>query len=111
MLKVLKGRVLVEVPPPATVTVSGLAIPERAQDERAHRVAKVVAVGPGTRYVTEEGDVVTVPPAVSVGDWVIYQTTWHGYPIHVEGRDYRVLDDDQCAAIVDPDVDVEMVHL
>lgn len=101
-LKPLRGHVIIEHVEPETMTKGGLHIPERAQDDRCHRLGRVLAVGPG-----EKADWGRIPIPVEVGDIVIYQGSWAGIPIPWQGKSLRFLDWDDCAAVVPEGVRVE----
>ena len=110
-LRVLFDRVLVEIETPQTMTDNGLHIPERAQDERAHRVGRVVAVGPGYTTWNDDGQEVFITAPVEVGDRVCFAASWHGAELEHEGKSYRVLESDDVAAVVGEGVYLENMEL
>ena len=82
-LQPLGDRIVVRAIEAEEVTVSGIVLPDTAQ-EKPQR-GRVLAVGPG-RY--EDGQ--RVPPDVEEGDEVIY-SKYGGTEIQVEGEDLLIL--------------------
>lgn len=91
-------RLLVEMPVLQAKTKGGLYIPEdrKKMDEVAGIVAQVVAMGPDaykdeTRFPTG--------PWCQVGDFVMFRP-YSGSRADVEGKEYRVINDDTVEAVV-----------
>ncbi len=82
-LKPLGDRIIVEVLEEEQTTVSGIVLPDTAQ-EKPQR-AKVLAVGPG-QY--QDGDL--IPLDVAVGDEVVF-SKYGGTEIKVGADEYLIL--------------------
>ena len=87
-IRPLADRVIVEPAAAETATVSGIIIPDTAQ-EKPQR-GKVVAVGPGKK---------DEPITVSVGDQVLYGK-YSGTEFKFEGGDYLIMREADIMAIV-----------
>ncbi len=77
--KLQGDRILIEVLPPETKTLTGIIIPEVAKD-KPHK-GTVIAVGPGTK---ED------PMKLNEGEVVLYGKH-AGMPVNVEGKDYLIM--------------------
>ena len=87
-LKPLADRVLVKNDKAETKTMSGIIIPEVAQEKT--QTAEVIAVGPGT-----EKEKITV----SVGDKIMYDK-YAGTQIKIDGEDHLILRMSDIIAII-----------
>lgn len=87
-IRPLADRVLIEPAPAEETTVSGIIIPDTAQEKPQRGV--VVAVGPGK---PDE------PTTVKVGDAVLYGK-YSGTDLQVEGKDYMIMRESDILAIV-----------
>ena len=84
----LADRVLIEPAPAETKTVSGIIIPDTAQEKP--QKGTVVAVGPGKK---------DEPMTVQVGDNVLYGK-FAGTELKIEGRDFMIMRESDIYAIV-----------
>jgi chaperonin GroES len=87
-IRPLADRVLIEPAPAEETTVSGIIIPDTAQEKPQRGI--VVAVGPGK---PDE------PTTVKVGDTVLYGK-YSGTDLQVEGKDYMIMRESDILAIV-----------
>ncbi len=87
-LKPLADRVLVEPAPAETKTVSGIIIPDSAQEKP--QKGTVVAMGPGKK---------DEPMTVKVGDIVLYGK-FAGTELKLEGKDFMIMRESDIYAIV-----------
>ncbi len=87
-IKPLADRVLIEAAPAETTTISGIIIPDTAQEKP--QKGTVVAVGKGTK--DEEMTVV-------VGDTVLYGK-YAGTELKLEGKDYLIMRESDLLAII-----------
>jgi len=87
-IRPLADRVLIEPAPAEETTVSGIIIPDTAQEKPQRGV--VVAVGPGK---PDE------PTTVKVGDTVLYGK-YSGTDLQIEGKDYMIMRESDILAIV-----------
>ncbi len=87
-LKPLADRVLVEPAPAETKTVSGIIIPDTAQEKP--QKGTVVAVGPGKK---------DEPMTVKIGDTVLYGK-FSGTELKLEGKDFMIMRESDIYAIV-----------
>ena len=87
-IRPLADRVIVEPASAETTTVSGIIIPDTAQEKP--QSGKVVAVGPGKK---------DEPITVSVGDQVLYGK-YSGTEFKFEGGDYLIMREADIMAIV-----------
>jgi chaperonin GroES len=87
-IRPLSDRVLIEPAPAEETTVSGIIIPDTAQEKPQRGI--VVAVGPGK---PDE------PTTVKVGDTVLYGK-YSGTDLQVEGKDYMIMRESDILAIV-----------
>ena len=92
-IKPLMGYVLVEPAEAETKTLSGIILPESAQE----KPAQGTVVSCGDDWVTE-GKVVKCP--VKVGDKVVYKK-WGGDEIKVSGVEYKLVKFDDLMAILE----------
>ncbi len=97
MINVLGARVVVKETEPEEVTAGGIFIPDSAQD-KAYR-GEIVAVGPGYRKVAENGDIVTIPVDVKVGDNVIF-AKFAGSAVKVDDEEYVVINERDILAVL-----------
>jgi len=89
----LGDRVLVrELKKEGEKIVSGIIIPESANEDRGARKGEVIAVGPG-KY----DDGVLVPMGVKVGDNVLFQ--W-GDKLTIDGEEYEMVSESAILAII-----------
>ena len=93
-IKPLMGYVLVEPSEAETKTLSGIILPESAQEKPAQ--GTVVSVGDD--LVLEGGKVMKTP--VKVGDTVVYKK-WGGDEIKVMGVEYKLVKFDDLMAILE----------
>lgn len=71
------------------------------------QAGRVVAVGPGRLCGGER-----IPAPVEVGDGVLYTGAWQGEEIERDGKRYRVLENQQLAAVIPASAsDVDIRHL
>jgi chaperonin GroES len=91
-LKPLGDKVVIEVLESEDKTSGGILLPDSAQKKPQEGV--VVAIGPGK--MLENGDRATM--SVKVKDKVIF-SKYGGTEVHVEGKEYTILDEDQIYAI------------
>ena len=87
-IRPLADRVLIEPAPAEETTVSGIIIPDTAQEKPQRGI--VVAVGPGK---PDE------PTTVKVGDTVLYGK-YSGTDLQLEGKDYMIMRESDILAIV-----------
>jgi chaperonin GroES len=87
-VKPLADRVLVEPAPAETKTVSGIIIPDTAQEKP--QKGTVIAVGPGKP---------NEPMTVKVGDTVLYGK-FAGTELKLEGKDLMIMRESDIYAIV-----------
>ena len=87
-IRPLADRVLIEPAPAEETTVSGIIIPDTAQEKPQRGV--VVAVGPGK---PDE------PTTVKVGDTVLYGK-YSGTDLQIEGKDYMIMRESDILAFV-----------
>jgi chaperonin GroES len=87
-IRPLADRVLIEPAPAEETTVSGIIIPDTAQEKPQRGI--VVAVGSGK---PDE------PTTVKVGDTVLYGK-YSGTDLQVEGMDYMIMRESDILAIV-----------
>lgn len=92
-LKPLMGYVLIEPTSAQTQTVSGLYLPESAQEKQAQ--GTVVAIGED--MVLENGKI--LKSQVKVGDVVFYKK-WGGDEIKVGGTELKIVKFDDLMAIL-----------
>lgn len=90
----LMGYVLVEPSEAETTTVSGIILPESAQEKPAQ--GKVIACGDD--MVMENGKIVKCP--VKPGDKVVYKK-WGGDEIKISGVEYKLVKFDDLMAILE----------
>lgn len=93
-LRPLMGYILVEPSAAETKTVSGLYLPESAQEKPAQ--GTVVAISDA--IVLESGKTIGAP--VQVGDKVIYKK-WGGDEIKLNGIEYKLVKFDDLMAILE----------
>lgn len=93
-IKPLMGYVLVEPSEAETKTLSGIILPESAQEKPAQ--GTVVACG--DEMVMENGKTVKCP--VKVGDKVVYKK-WGGDEIKISGIEYKLVKFDDLMAILE----------
>lgn len=87
-IKPLADRVLIEPAPAETTTLSGIIIPDTAQEKP--QKGSVVAVGNGTK---------DLDMTVKVGDQVLYGK-YSGTELKFEGRDYLMMRESDLLAII-----------
>lgn len=93
-IKPLMGYVLIEPLEAETRTISGIILPESAQE----KPAQGTVVSCGDELVMENGKVLLCP--VSVGDKVVYKK-WGGDEIKVLGIEYKLVKFDDLMAILE----------
>jgi chaperonin GroES len=87
-IKPLADRVLIEPAPAETTTLSGIIIPDTAQEKPQKGI--VVAVGNGTK---------DYDMTVKVGDQVLYGK-YSGTELKYEGQDYLMMRESDLLAII-----------
>ena len=87
-IKPLADRVLIEPAPAETTTLSGIIIPDTAQEKPQKGIG--VAVGNGTK---------DFDMTVKVGDQVLYGK-YSGTELKFEGRDYLMMRESDLLAII-----------
>ena len=87
-IKPLADRVLVEPAAAETTTISGIIIPDTAQEKPQKGI--VVAVGNGTK----DHDM-----TVKIGDYVLYGK-YSGTELKLEGNDYLIMRESDLLAII-----------
>ncbi len=93
VVRPLGDRVLVrELKKEGEKIVSGIIIPESANEDRGARKGEVVAVGPG-----KFDDGVLVPMGVKVGERVLFQ--W-GDKLTIDGEEYEMVAESSILAII-----------
>ncbi len=93
-IRPLMGYVLVEPSLAESKTLSGIILPESAQEKPAQ--GKVVSVGDS--MVFDNGKVLLAP--VKVGDTVVYKK-WGGDEIKISGVEYKLVKFDDLMAILE----------
>lgn len=88
------GYVLVDPSSAETKTLSGIILPESAQE----KPAQGTVVSCGDDMVLENGKVMSCP--VKAGDKVVYKK-WGGDEIKVEGVEYKLVKFDDLMAILE----------
>jgi chaperonin GroES len=91
-IKPLFDRVILQPKKAKTQTVSGLILPESAQEKS--NIATVIAVGDG---ITEGGEKTTM--AVGVGQSVLY-TKYAGSEVQIDGENYIIIKQTDIVAIL-----------
>tara|TARA_B110000977_G_C10901975_1_gene425664 strand:+ start:465 stop:743 length:279 start_codon:yes stop_codon:yes gene_type:complete len=87
-IKPLADRVLIEPSAAETKTISGIIIPDTAQEKPQKGI--VVAVGDGTK---------DIEMTVKVGDTVLYGK-YAGTELKLEGNDYLIMKESDLLAII-----------
>tara|TARA_B110000967_G_C18760804_1_gene497718 strand:- start:293 stop:571 length:279 start_codon:yes stop_codon:yes gene_type:complete len=87
-IKPLADRVLIEPSAAETTTISGIIIPDTAQEKPQKGI--VVAVGNGTK---------DIEMTVKVGDKVLYGK-YAGTELKLEGNDYLIMKESDLLAII-----------
>lgn len=95
MLRPLADHVVVEVVVQEEKTKSGIYLPDTAVKEKPSQ-GRVVAIGTGK--VTDAG--VVIPPAVKVGDEVIF-AKYSGNAVKHEGKDYLIISERDIFAVIE----------
>jgi|SRR3989344_4543035 len=93
-IKPLMGYCLIEPSEADTKTVSGIYLPESAQEKPAQ--GTIVACG--DEMVLENGKVIKCP--VKIGDKVVYKK-WGGDEIKVEGKELKLVKFEDLMAILE----------
>lgn len=83
MLKPLGDRVVLSLEEESEESAGGIVLTTNAQERP--QIAKVLAVGPGSR--THHGDL--IEPAVKVGDRVVFEK-FAGSKVKIEGEEYLI---------------------
>ena len=97
MIKPLADRVVIKPSPVEDKTSSGLIIPDNAKERPLQ--GKIVAVGIGTRKISE-GNIETVTPLeVEVDDIVLYGK-YSGTEVKIEEEDYLIMRESEILAII-----------
>lgn len=94
MLKPLGSRILVQREKEKEVTSSGIILP--SDDSKKSRIAKVVAVGKGTK----DKDGKLIKPTIKVGDKVLLGN-YGGDDVTYDDVDYTIVDEKEILAIVE----------
>lgn len=94
-LRPLGDKVIVQVIDEPQTTISGIVLPDSAQ-EKSQR-GEVLAVGPGKLMDNGERE----PVEVSVGDTVLF-AKYGGTEVHIGGRDLMILSFRDIHAVVIP---------
>lgn len=92
MIKPLGDKVVVKPAELEETTAGGIVLPDTAKQKP--QTGTVVAVGPGR--ILDDGT--RKPPAVKVGDVVIY-AKYGGNEVTVDNEEYVILDEDSIYAI------------
>lgn len=79
------------------VSDGGILLPDSAKDVRSNR-GSVIAVGPGKTRIHDGRLQIPIPPAVSVGDVVVFGQ-YGGHEVETNGEKLRVLREDDILAI------------
>jgi chaperonin GroES len=87
-IKPLADRVLIEPSAAETTTISGIIIPDTAQEKPQKGI--VVAVGNGTK---------DIEMTVKIGDTVLYGK-YAGTELKLEGNDYLIMKESDLLAII-----------
>lgn len=95
MLRPLGDHVVVEAVEQEEKTASGIYLPDTASKEKPSQ-GKVLAVGAGK--LLESGTI--VPPAVKVGDEVIF-AKYCGTQVKHQGKEYLILDERDLLAVIE----------
>lgn len=93
-IKPLMGYILVEPSDAETKTISGIILPESAQE----KPAQGMVVACGDEMVMENGKSVKCP--VKVGDKVVYKK-WGGDEIKMDGKELKIVKFDDLMAILE----------
>lgn len=93
--KPLSNHVFIAPMEEATVTKSGIVLPESAEREKPVK-GKVIAIGPGK--VNEKGD--RIPMSVKVGDVVLFKK-YGPDEIELDGTKYLVGDEGDILAVIE----------
>lgn len=101
MLKPLGDRVVIEPQKQEETTASGIVLPDKAKEKPVR--GKIVAVGRGR---LEDGKV--VPPAVCVGDLVLYNK-YAGTEVKVEQQEVLIMRESDILAVLEPSLEKELV--
>jgi chaperonin GroES len=92
-LKPLGDRVVVEHVEQQEKSAGGVFLPDTAKEKPQEGM--ILAVGPGR--VLDNGN--TVPPAVKVGDRVIY-SKYSGSEVKIDGKEYLIVSEKDVLAVV-----------
>jgi chaperonin GroES len=93
-LKPVGDKIIVEVLREATSTVSGIVLPDSAQ-EKSHR-GKVIAIGSGK--LLDNGQ--RAEPEVNPGDTVLF-AKFGGSEVTLDGSEYMILSEREIHAVVE----------
>jgi chaperonin GroES len=93
-LKPIRDRVVIRLIEAETATKSGIIIPDAAVEKPDQ--GEILATGEGR--ITEDG--VVIPLEVKTGDRVLFGKH-AGQSVKVDGKDYRILKEDDIMAIVE----------
>ena len=93
-IKPLAGYILVEPSEAESKTISGIILPESAQERPA--IGTVLAIGDD--LILENGKVVVCP--VKIGDKVFYKK-WGGDEIKIDGEELKLVKFDDLMAILE----------
>lgn len=93
-LRPLAGYVLVQPASAETRTVSGIVLPDTAQEKPAQGVVLSI----GDDLILDSGKVIKAP--VKVGDKVVYKK-WGGDEIKAGGTDYKLVKFDDLMAVME----------
>lgn len=87
-----ENRVIVKQEEPEEVTVSGIVLPDTAQEKP--QTGEVIAVGPGR--TTDDGKL--IPTSVKVGDIVIF-AKYGGTELKEDGNEFLIIKENDILAI------------
>lgn len=90
----LGDRIVVRRDAPEKTTLSGIIIPDTAEQKKKTR-GIVVAIGQGRR--NDKGEL--VPMSVSVGDTIMFENDWRD-PVEIDGEEFMVLHEENIIGII-----------
>ncbi|OGE26948.1 hypothetical protein A3H85_03705 [Candidatus Daviesbacteria bacterium RIFCSPLOWO2_02_FULL_40_8] len=93
-IRPLNGYILIDPLPSETMTLSGIVLPETAQEKPAQ--GTVIAIGDS--QVLPNGQIVLCP--VGIGQKVVYKK-WGGDEMKLQGKEYKLVRFDDLMAILE----------